>query len=53
MYGSRAEIAAFAVASGLSYFFGFCVENNFAGERFFLGLLLGPRPLEDADARPQ
>jgi hypothetical protein len=25
MYGSRAEIDAFAVASGLSYFFGFWV----------------------------
>ena len=24
MYGSRAEIAALAVASGRSYFFGFC-----------------------------
>jgi hypothetical protein len=25
MYGSRAEIAALALAAGRSYFFGFCV----------------------------
>ncbi len=25
-YGRRAEIAAFAVASGRSYFLGFCVD---------------------------
>ena len=25
MYGNRAEMAALAVASGRSYFFGFCV----------------------------